>query len=315
MSSPRYTGMLPTFVALETLSVLQGRKNGASIQLDDPYFEGTIETLSALERGGVFEDRIQGLHDSLDSFDTIRVEIDSFEMATLKEASAELREVFQEMPEVRYLHAQYEGRTVVVPEWLRMDDRLSYGMRLYFFQEDEGPPATDIIHRNVDAIVNDSYSEFEKYRGELHGYPECCINTYLQRAPDSQPPEQNAVAPLASLIRDDLVGAGTTTSIHEILPEFFKTEAAHSFFAREFFPEPDCTIAQDVGKDIYNGLTDELNETLVRDYFRLNYAFCYAVTNTLLTGRGTRPPVGALGREHVYFYMPLQETLKISRYQ
>ena len=312
MTSPSEVDTLPTFIALETLPVLTGDKRGASVPLPTRYFENRIGVLTSLDDEG-FADRIAALRESLDLLQA-DVSIDAFEASALRTAAEQLRETFFEMPEVAFLRAGFPSDCVAVPELIYAEGRLQFGLRVHFFRVGEAPTPAEIIRRNVDAVFEDEQREFERYQGRLHGYPECCISHFTNRAPNTMGPEIQSVEPLRSVIRADLIGTGSGVSIDEILPDFFADEYASAFFSRQFFPEPQCEAARDRGTEIHDALETALDETLVHDYFRLNYALGYVVAyNTLREGEEL-PVVGALGIEHVYSYLPLKATLTLPRY-
>ncbi len=311
---------LPTFVALEVLPVLHGERKGASVPLDGTYFDGisrAVQTLSDEECGVDPESRANRAQQSRLLLRTASVQLDSFERDDLRAASDHLCETAERLPEVEFLRSEYPGECVVVPEWLRTGRAADWGVRAYFFREGDAPTADEILDENVDAVVNGTRSEFERYQGELHGYPPCCIEAFHDRTQDRPEPEWRSVEPLAARFRAGALRREHNPSIDDVLPEFFESEDAYSFFAREFFPEPDCATARATGKRVYDVLREELGAALVGDYFALNYAFCYAVANTLREqppNRGRRPSAGELGVEHFSSYAPLSHVLTFPKY-
>jgi hypothetical protein len=308
-------GRLPAFVALETLAVEAGVRPGASVQLDDSYFEGMGAVLRAADRGELGERRAT-LKQSKEVFDDINVEMDSVTRSSLREASAKLHGVFRELPEVGLLQSTYPGEAFVVPEWLRRqsDGRLRWGARVYFFREGEAPPPTSLVDRNIEAVLEGELGPFEAHRGELHGYPECCVAAFSDRPDRGDSPEWRSVESLADLVDEARLG-DRSESVRDVVGGLLAEPRAKAFFAREFFPEPGCERALKRGEAVYDALADRLPETVVEDYVRLNYAYCYAVADALASGARQRPAVGELGLEHVLFYLPLARTLNRERYR
>ncbi|WP_132061257.1 hypothetical protein [Halorussus amylolyticus] len=311
---------LPTFVALEVLSVLQGERRGASVPLDGTYFGGisrAVQALSDEECGIDPESRTSQVQQSRLLLSTASVQLDSFERDELRTASDHLYETAERLPEVEFLRSEYPGECVVVPEWLRTGRVADWGVRAYFFSEGDAPTSDEILEKNIDAVVNGTRPEFERYQGELHGYPQCCIEAFHDRTQDRPGPEWRSVEPLAARFRGDVFRQEQNPSIDDVLPEFFESEDAYSFFAREFFPEPDCATARAAGKRVYEVLREELGAALVQDYFALNYAFCYAVAKTLreqAPNQSRRPSAGELGMEHFSSYAPLSHVLTFPKY-
>ncbi|WP_433629352.1 hypothetical protein [Halomicrococcus sp. NG-SE-24] len=301
---------LPAVVALEALPVLTGTRRSASIQLSEKYLENRIAVLSALDIDPTSE-RIDALRRSRRLLDT-EVSIESFDADAFLEAMNELRETYRRIPEVTFLQENYPGTCIVVPELVRNRNKIEFGARIYFHPEDHAPKPREIVRRNVTAIVNDDEHAFDRYKGRIHGYPECCIASFAER--NSESPERRSVASLETQVRADSIGTDANVSIEDILPDFFATPAAYSFFSRQFYPEPQCHAAQSRGEEIYEELSNELSEVVARDHFRLNYALCYTVTASLGRGNGELPAVGALGTEHIYHYLPLKNALSIPRY-
>lgn len=313
---------LPTFVALETKSVLDGLRRGASVPLDATYFDGirrTSQSLTDVKADVEPRERIRHVQQSELLLNTASVSLDSFEREDLLGASEQLRETAERLPEVAFLREAYPGDCVVVPEWVRTGRAADWGLRVYFFQEGDAPTPDKIVAENVDAVVDGTRPAFERYQGDVHGYPECCVEAFHDRAQDRPSPEWRSVEPLASEVRESAL-AGDGVSIDDVLPGVFESEgdpSSSSFFAREFFPEPDCETARETGAAVYDALREEFGEMLVRDYFALNYALCYWVAKTLrkqAANRGRRPAAGELGIEHFSFYAPLGHVRTFPRY-
>lgn len=313
---------LPTFVALEAQSVLNGQRRGASIPLDATYFDGirlASQSLTDVQVDVDPRNRIQHVQQSELLLQTASIGLDSFEREELLGASEQLRETAERLPEVEFLREAYPGDCVVVPEWVRTGRAADWGLRIYFFREGDAPTPDEIVTENVDAVVEGTRPAFERYQGDLHGYPECCVAAFHDRAQDRPSPEWRSVEPLASEVREDAL-AGDSVSIDGVLPDVFESEGVPSlvpFFAREFFPEQDCETARETGAAVYDALCEEFDETLVRDHFALNYALCYWVAKTLreqAANRGRRPAAGELGIEHFSFYAPLGHVRTFPRY-
>lgn len=314
MDLPHDVGGLPTFAALDGYAVLAGRRRGTSIQLDGTYFGGQLLALRQFDADPGHERRTEILENSRRAYDAIEVGIDSLTRAELRDESRRFRRELRHLPEVRYLTRNFPGRCFVVPEWLRTGDRLHYGARVYLFRDDDSPDPEEVVAENVEAVVTDSFDAFERYQGRLHGYPDCCIDFYGDRSTDSPSPEWRSVEPFADRVREDALGGGPSTSIDDVLPAFLAHEGNRAFFAREFFPEPDCETAAATGRAIFEELSSALPDRLVRDYFGLNFGVDYLVARTVDDGGDRRPSPGVLGREHLLIYLPLRATSRTPRY-
>jgi hypothetical protein len=311
---------LPTFTALDSSTVLSGHRRGTSIQLDETYFSGqrratdafddTPEASTTTSR----KQRVRDLRKSRDIYSSIEVNVDSFTEEGLWNASTQFHQELQNIPEINHLKRQFPGQCFVVPEWLRTEDRLHYGARVYFFQDDDSTTPKDVMRENIDAILSDSFQEFERYQGQLHGYPNCCIDFYHERSSNAPSPEWRSIEPFADRINDVALGNGISVSIDDVLPKFSGWYDRYAFFAREFFPEPGCETALMQGEAIFDSLTSEYPTPLVEDYFRLNFGYNFLVARAVHTGGTHRPPPGELGEEHLMFYLPLRELLTIPRY-
>lgn len=260
------------------------------------------------------DQRLTDLQESRSVYHSIDVGIDSVSESALWDASRDFRKQLQQVPEVDFLKTQFPGRCFVVPEWLKTGNRLHYGARVYLFRSDESPAPEDVIQANIDAIVDDAFEVFERYQGQLHGYPDCCIDFYQDRSPETPSPEWRSVEPFTNRIHEDALGAGTAASIDDVLTPFSAWEDRYAFFAREFFPEPECETAQAKGRTIYEELSSIVADRLVEDYFRLTFGFNYLVARSVHAGSTQRPQPGRLGREHLLFYAPLQAASTVSRY-
>jgi len=229
MASQAAVERLPTFVALEALSVLEGERDGASVPFDATYFDGVGRATQATpdETSAVDPDtRLQQVQKSRLALNTTSVALDAFEREEVLAASDDLRETAEQLPEVEFLRAAFPGEVVVVPEWLRTGRMADWGMRAYFFREGEAPSADEIVERNVEAEVEGNRAAFERYQGDLHGYPECCIEAFHDRAQDRPDPEWRSVESLADEFRDEALRRGQNVSIDDVLPDFFESERA-----------------------------------------------------------------------------------------
>ena len=313
MQEPTSVGGLPVLVALDALVVLHGERRAASVVPNDPYFRGQSEVLKNVE-GSSFQQRRQIVTKSRQIYDNITVDFDSLTEETLWDASNQLGDLFQQLPEVRYLQQEFPGICLAVPEWIRTRGEVQYGARVYFF-DDDGPSAEKIIQQNIEAVLDDDQAAFEAYQGKLHGYPDCCIEAFQNRQRGDQSPEWRAVEPLADRVKTGDFSHSADSGIDTYFDDLFADPDIYSFFTREFFPEPGCSTARARGVEIYDALESVLPETLVQDYFRFNFGYSYLEARSMEDGARELPTPGALGREHLYFYLPLETTLGLSRYR
>ncbi len=319
---PSSTGVtaLPTFAALDTRAVLEGERRGASIQVSESYFRGQETAIDALETDGTLAKRQDIVSQSRRFYDQIQVEPESVTREALKDASAAYRRLLQQIPEVQYLKREFPETCFVIPEWARSPGRVNYGARIYFFREDAAPAPADVLRRNIDAVVRDELAAFERYQGTLHGYPECCIEYYSDYGRDEETgPELEAVETIAESIEDEAISEGVdrSTSIEDVTPGLFEIPQAYAFFAREFFPEPECERARRRGISIYDTLCEAHVDDLVRDHFRINAGWSYLMARATApdTQGETRLSPGVLGWEHLLFYLPLAVTSETPRYR
>jgi hypothetical protein len=313
MQEPTSVGGLPVLVALDALVVLHGERRAASVVPNDPYFRGQSAVLQNVDESS-FQQRRQIVTESQQIYNNISVDFESLTADTLWEASTQLGELFEQLPEVRYLQQEFPGTCLAVPEWLRTRGEVQYGARIYFFDGD-GPSTEEILQQNIDAVLDDDQAAFEAYQGRLHGYPDCCIEAFQNRQHRDQSPEWRAVDPLADRVDTVDVSASTGTGIDTFFDDLFAEPDVYAFFTREFFPEPGCSTARARGVEIYDALESVLPKTLVRDYFRFNFGYSYLEARSMEDGQRELPTPGALGREHFYFYLPLETTLGLSRYR
>lgn len=308
---------LPTFVALDVRAVLANERRGASIQIDDGYFRGQQLAIDVVETPSSLTDRQTIVSQSYRGYNQIQIDIDSLSHETLWSASVQYRNLLQQLPEVQYLKRWFPGTCFVVPEWLRTPGAVEYGARVYFFRDRDSPEPTDILDQNIDAVVTEDNAEFERYQGDLLGYPECCFDYFSDHGRYGKlGPELAAVEPIVDAIDDSELTRGgerPKTSVDDIVGELADRQHFYAFFTREFYPEPDCDQARNCGVSIYETLCDIYPESVVEDHFRLNTGWSYLVAQ--LTAPDTesqrRPSPGILGREHLLFYLPLAETVRL----
>lgn len=311
---------LPAFIALDSYTVLAGQRQGASVQLDETYFSGQLQAFEAFD-GDTDESsnssrgqRSRDLRGSRRAYRSIEVDVDALTEDGLWTASTQFRRELQRVPEIRYLERGFPGQCFVVPEWLYTGDRLHYGARVYFFQDDDSTTPKDVMQENIDAILSDSFPTFERYQGRLHGYPDCCIDFYHERSSNAPSPEWRSIEPFADRINDEALENDLSASIDDMLPQFSGWDDRYAFFAREFFPEPGCETALTQGEVIFDSLSSEYPTPLIEDYFGLNFGYNYLVARAVHTGGTHRPVPGELGEEHLMFYLPLRDLLTIPRY-
>lgn len=305
---------LPTFVALDARTVLESERRGASVQVDESYFRGQRRAIDAFETASGLSDRRHVVTQSHHLYDQIQIDFDSLSRENLQTASVKFREVLQQLPELQYLKGNFPGTCFIVPEWLRTQGRVNYGARIYFFREESAPTPGEVVERNIESVVNEDRDDFEQYQGELHGYPDCCVDYFSSTSREQgSPPEVAAVEPISDYIDDDAIGDGSDHSLptEEITDGLFETPDVYAFFAREFFPEPGCERARRRGLSIYELLSETYPAGLLRDYFRINAGWSYLMARATgsQTGGVQRPPPGTLGREHLLFYLPLAAVL------
>jgi len=319
MSTPEPAAVagLPALVALDAYTVLAGERRGASVQLDDTYFDGQTRVMDAVDTTPRLSKRQDILTQTQDVYEQIQVDFDELTEDTLWTASEKLVDVLQQLPEFQYLNEQFPGKCFILPEWLRTDQGVSYGSRIYFFRRESAPEPIEVVRQNIESVVADEDGEFESYLGRLHGYPECCIESFAtDDRTDGRAPELDAIEPVADHVNAPVEGDILDTSTETVVADLFDTETAYSFFAREFFPEPGCVQAQTQGKAIYDRLCETFSETLVEDYFRLNVGWSYLMAQSVAaSGNPGRPAPGSLGREHLLFYLPLSVTHAFPRYE
>lgn len=305
---------LPTVAALDVCAVVKEERRGASIQLDDSYFRGQELAVGAVETASRLTQRRDIAAQSRQLYDEIQLDFDSLTRDNLRAASTQFQELLRRLPEVCYLRRHSPGTCFVIPEWMRSRGKVNYGARIYFFREDDAPAPTDVLERNIEAVVTGDRAGFERYQGALHGYPECCIDYFSgHERGERTGPEVQAVEQIAEYIDESAMPEGDlpSTPTDAIVDGIFETPQVYAFFAREFFPEPDCDRARHRGIAIYDTLCDTYPERMVKDYFRINAGWSYLMAKaTVSESRNTkRPSPGSLGREQLLFYLPLSVTV------
>lgn len=314
MASPDMVKGLPTHLALDVLSVLTDVRPGASRFLDAQYYTNQLRALDPLDGGGAVGRRSKLLRESRDLWETVSVDFDSFSESALHEATRKLTGIVRELPEVNFLRNNYPGTVLAVPEWIRTDNGINYGVRVHFRPAGDPLAARELTETNIDAVAEDDMPAYRDYLGELHGYPDCCMAAFRAHSDADRAPEWRSIAPYESCVNDEQLGLSASASVDDLLDGFLDRPGAYGFFAREFFPHPGCDTAAGLGVEIYDALAERLPDPLVRDYFRLNFLHAYVLTKSLLRNDGSRPEAGALGTEHRYFSLPLAPTLALSRY-
>lgn len=323
MDLPTDVGELPATVALETIPVLAGIRRGASVPIDRQYLSGVEQSARALEDVCDGTDwpgtRIEHARRSKLLLETGSVQVEAFTERALSDASAQIQALAEELPAVQSLVGAYPGDALVVPEWLRIGNAVEWGIRLYFFGPDDAPRRKDILRANVEAVLAEDPTEFQRYQGRLHGYPDCCVEAFVDGRGDSPGPERRSVAPLAEHVREDALRSGRPASVDELVSGLLDDDRAMAFCAREFFPQPDCETARERGESVVATLQETVGRPLAADFVRLTYLLNYAVAETLATtaatGAASRPAPGSLGAEHVASYAPLTRVLELPRYQ
>ncbi|MFB6096073.1 MAG: hypothetical protein ABEJ74_01635 [Haloferacaceae archaeon] len=319
MALPAELGSLPGFAGIDACTVLRGERPGASVQLDDTYFEGQLLALDGVD-GTAAEKRRSILRNSRDLYDDIHIDIGELTERSLLEASERYWRTLRQVPEITYLEQNFPETVTVAPEWLRIGGELKYGARVYFFGPD-GPDALTVVRKNVEAVLADEPATFERYQGGLHGYPDCCVDFFHERDAETAP-EWRSVEPYADRVDDAALERGPDARLDDIvagLDDAFATGdgedfPVESFFAREFFPEPGCERARERGRRVRDCLTDVFPDALVRDYFGLAFGFSYLSATAVREGGDRRPSPGAFGREHRLFYLPLGYLQRLDQY-
>ncbi|WP_254839565.1 hypothetical protein [Natronomonas marina] len=230
---------LPAFAALDVRAVIEQERRGASIQVDESYFYGQELAIDAVGTAAIPSDRRDIVSQSRRFYDQIQVDFDSLTRRNLISVSTRFRQLLQRLPEVRYLKQNFLGTCFVVPEWLRTGGMVKYGARIYFFRKDAAPAPTDIIHRNIEAVVANDRADFERYQGHQHGYPECCIEYFSTRERTAETaPELEAVEPIEKYIDDDVTAErhARSASIGDIADGIFETPRAYAFLRVSFIP-------------------------------------------------------------------------------
>jgi len=307
-------GGLPAFVALDGYAVLSGRRRGASIQLDETYFDGRQWALRRFDTASDADREVRRLEASRERYDDAEVSVDAVTETALMEASAGFRDELQRIPELESLARAFPGRCFVVHEWMRTGDRLQYGARVYLFRDDDAPTPEAVVRKNVESVTADAFEEFERYQGRLHGYPDCCIDFYRTHSQGSPSPEWRSVEPFADAVHDAALGRGVDASIDDVVRNLDDRAGSDAFFARAFFPEPDCETAVIKGRTVRETLSSAFPKELVRDYYRLNVGLNYLLARSVERRGDCRPAPGTLGREHLRFYLPLADASSAPRY-
>ncbi|MFB6282696.1 MAG: hypothetical protein ABEK59_02020 [Halobacteria archaeon] len=296
---------LPAYVALEALPVLRGVKSGASVQLDSTYFSVRLSALDKINREGRVDDRIEALRESYNLINSAEASVGSFDESELWNAALNIMDTYRESPEVKWLTQLYPGSSFVVPEFVRGDGYLDYGARVYFLKDDE-TEESDVLEANIQAVVENDRESFERYQGRLHGYPDCCIEYFHDRTRES--PEKKSVNQLESYVNETENGV-------DIRDGILDEDMAYGFFSKEFFPEPDCDTAQELGKKVYESLSSEIPRELVNDYFRMNYRYGREVAKLVETKGKRRPGLKDVRNGFGKMYLPYNIVARLPSYK
>lgn len=311
---------LPALLALDAHTVLAGKRRAASVQLDEAYFQGQLAALDAVEMTDGLERRRAIVAESHERFAGLTIDFDDLSRTTLESASVDFHRVLTKLPEVQYLRTKAPGQLLVVPEWLRSQGQVGYGARLYLIREDDTLEPQDIVQKNIDAVLSREDAPFERYLGELYGYPECCLEYFSEQDRSTgPPPEVTSTAVLAEYIDTETLSPESEDprSIRDAVDGLFESPDVYAFFTREFFPEPGCHTARRLGTTIFDLLTEAYPTALVKDFFRINATWSYLMAQRLRSsGDGNRrPPAGSLGREHRQFHLPLSILSQLPAYR
>lgn len=298
---------LPTYAALEVLPVLEGWRPGASIQFDRVYLD---ELAAALERHGD-DERLATVRETRRRFDELAVDVDRIAEEPLYAATETVRARFADLPEVRRLVDGFDGETLAVPEWFDAGGSVEYGVRLLFFPAGSAPDAEPVLRRSVRAAT-ESRAEYQTLLGALLGYPDCCVAFFGDRG-TADPPEWRSTAPFLDAVDRSALRAGA--SLDAVLPDFLDRPGALAFFARGFYPEPDCRQAVARGRRTLDLLTEVAGPTLARDHVRLNYLYGLRLARTVVEAdeRG-RPRTADLGPAYRQFFLPFERIRDVERY-
>jgi len=127
-----------------------------------------------------------------------------------------------------------------------------------------------MIDLNLREARLESVSEFARYDGILHGYPQCCTEAFVQRRgseiqatlrvlkkPNNRPPSHEG----SLMKREDAL--------------YMLGESVYQFFSEEFYPcslvtGEQCTEATNVGKEVFNCVKSVLPDIVAQDFFLTN---------------------------------------------
>jgi hypothetical protein len=164
------------------------------VQFEATYFAGQLTALRALDTAVDTGPRERTIRRSARTHEQMAFDFDALSETTLRDASGRYCRVLEGLPEVRHLRNHVTERVLAVPEWSRSGSQLSYGARVYVVRSADATDADEIVGRNIEAVVEDDAERFDRYRGELHGYPDWCIESYLGRGDGSVSPEWRTIA-------------------------------------------------------------------------------------------------------------------------
>lgn len=228
---------LPGILAFDALVVLEGDRRGASVQLSDRYFSAQEAALQAVDESEFVQYRLRIVRKSREVWDEIQIDFPKLTTENLRTASNRFRNVPERLPEVQYLQRSYPEVCFVVPEWMRIDGKVKYGARVYFFRE-HPPDSVDLVDRNIEATVQNDREAFGSYQGRLHGYPDCCIGYFREgdRFDGEGSLEVHSINALNDVVDERRVREGpiADTPIGKLLPGFFESPQSYAFFAHGF---------------------------------------------------------------------------------
>ena len=300
---------LPGYVALEALPVASDVKPGASIQIDNSYFSIRLGALDRINAEGRVDDRVEMVRDSYAALNRADISVGGFDENEIHDASLDLMESYRNVPEIERITRSFPGNSFVVPEWIRGDGYLDYGARIYFVGNDS-IDEEDVLEVNIEAVVEKDRERFERYQGEIHGYPDCCIDYFHER--DDTSPERRSVEQIDLGAEQQTDPDEPTISIPD---SYFEMDSSYRFFSKEFFPEPGCSEATQKGRKIYDYLDRKLPTGLVRDYFKTNYLYGRKVAELVETKGERRPGPSKMNDTFTELYLPLKLVSRLPRYR
>lgn len=311
MNTAHEFGGLPAFVAMEAVPVLAGARDCASIRIDRAYLTTRIDAFEDADVAATLGEHVYPIVQSRDSWDELDREVEDVSVESLAEQSETLTKNFAELKEVTRLKQSFPGDSFVVPEWTETEDGATAVARMYFFASGNGPEPKEVLKRNLKALVSEDDGDFQRYQGELLGYPEASVDFY---ADSRKHPAIQSVDPLEDFVDENELDERTDTSVDRIVPDHFDDPRAYAYFARGFYPEPDDQAAQRKGVEVYDTLADQLDEQIVQDFFRINFVRAYATARGNQSPRHTEPAPGECSHQDLQHFLPFGLTRRLMRY-